>query len=250
MQSIKKVFALIAFVGVAAAQGQSPEPPVNDTRIQVNTLVREDIFAGYLADDMDRFARGEKNVQRLLELRPNDKSTLLAWAGSAAVFKAVKAHENQQPAEFQREYKKALDLFAQSAAASPGNAALFAIMGGTYVVFADRLPKEVRAEAWTRAYDSYQQLWKQQAPVVDKLPLHIKGELLGGLAQSAQRTGHNAELAQYLDRIQTVLADTAYANVAKKWKDNPKTAASVSITCLSCHEAGRLSARLSSLSGN
>jgi len=38
---------------VTVAAAQSIEPPLADTRISVNTLVREDIFAGFLADDME-----------------------------------------------------------------------------------------------------------------------------------------------------------------------------------------------------
>ncbi|HZN11298.1 MAG TPA: hypothetical protein VFC61_06460, partial [Blastocatellia bacterium] len=96
-------------------------------------------------------------------------------------------------------------------------------------------------------YDSYQALWKQQAPVVEKLPVHLRGELLAGLAQSAQRTGRAQEMAQYLDKILELLRDTPYEPVAKEWKRNPEAAAATSITCRTCHESGRLAARIAAL---
>jgi tetratricopeptide (TPR) repeat protein len=245
MYKISRIFLVALFVTVAMAQ--SPEPPLSDTRLSVHTLVREDIFAGFLTDDMERFARGEKNIQTLLEKRPAAKSDLLAWKASAAVYRAVRAYEANRGEEFQQKYREALDLFSQARQANPENGGVAAITGGTYVIFGDRLPKEQRDAAWSQAYDAYQALWKQQGPVVDKLPVHLRGELLGGLATSAMRTGRAEEAMRHLDKILAVLGNTPYEPVAKKWKENPKAAAGASITCLTCHDSGRLSARLNAL---
>lgn len=245
MGRISRLLIALAFVTVAVAQ--SPEPPVSDSRIPTHTLLREDIFAGFMTDDMERFARGEKNIELLLEKRPAEKSSLLAWKGSATLYRAILAHENNRSDEFQKKYRMAVDLFAEAAMLGPQNPAVSAIVGGTYVVFADRLPKEYRAASWSQAYDSYNQLWKQQASVVDKLPVHLRGELLAGLAQSAQRTGHTQDLDQHLDKILTVLRDTPYEPIAKQWKKNPEAAAKTSMTCLTCHDAGRLAPRIAAL---
>ena len=184
MKRFKIILIVAGLVTVAVAQ--SPDPPLSDSRLSINTLVREDIFAGFLADDMERFARGERNIQRLIELRPSEKSDLLAWKGGTTLYRAVRAYENNRKDEFEQSYRMALDYFAQAHQLdTTGGAA--AITGGSFALFADRLPKENRAAAWAQAFESYQLLWKVQAPYVDKLPVHIRGELLGGLAQSAAR---------------------------------------------------------------
>src|SRR5262245_16508551 len=245
MRRLGKLLLVALFVTVAMAQ--SPEPPLSDTRLTIHTLLREDIFAGFLSDDMERLARGEKNLQTLLEKRPDAKSNLLAWKAGVATYRAVQAHEANRADEFQRKYREALDLFSQARELGPNDAGVAGVTGGVYAVFADRLPKEYRAAAWSHAYDAYQVLWKQQEAVVDKLPTHIRGELLGGLAVSAMRTGRDEEAMLHLDKILAVLANTPYEPVAKKWKENPKAAADTSITCLTCHEQGRLAARLNAL---
>jgi hypothetical protein len=250
VKRFKLTLLVVVFATVAAAAAQSPqspEPPLSDARLSVNTLLREDIFAGFLADDMERFARGEKNIQLLLEKRPDAKSTLLAWKAGAVYYRAVRAYENNRRDEFEGNYRQSLDLFSQARQAGPGDGGVAAIAGGVNALFADRLPKEYRAAAWSQAYDAYQALWKEQAGYVDKLPVHIRGELLGGLAQSAQRTGHTQELEQYLDKIVAVLGDTPYAPIARQWKKNPEAAAKTGITCLTCHEGGRLASRLTAL---
>jgi hypothetical protein len=147
-------------------------------------------------------------------------------------------------------YKKALDSFAEARKLielGSDNDGVFQAIGGSHVIFADRLPKELRGEAWARAYEAYQIIWKQQAPYVGRLPTHFKGELLAGLAQSSQRTGRTEELAQYLDKILELLRDTPYEAVARQWKNNPASASGSGIACMTCHEEGRLNARLTSL---
>jgi tetratricopeptide (TPR) repeat protein len=211
------------------------EPPPSDPRLSVNTLVREDIFAGFIEDDMERFSRGERSIQLLLEQRPEERTTLLAWKGGAALYRAVRALENNRAEEFRDNYRQALDLFSEAGKLGPDDLEVDAVTGGTYVVFADRLPEEYRAAAWSRAYDSYRRLWTRQGAVVTELPTHLRGELLGGLAQSAQRTGRSREADEYLDKILALLPDTPYEPIAKQWKKEPEAAARTSIACLTCH---------------
>lgn len=245
MRSIKKVFLVLAIVTVAMAQ--SPEPPLSESRLTVHTLVREDIFAGLLFNKMEQFSRGEKNINLLLEQRPSAKADLLAWKGSAALYRAVRAHEDNKNEEFERYYKQALENFSEAAKVDSHSGGVAAVTGGTFGFLADRLPEQYRAAAWSQAYDAYQALWKQQSAFVDKLPLHIRGELLAGLAQSAQRTGHTQEMEQYLDKIVTQMPDSPYASVANQWKSDPKSAATTSMTCMTCHKPGRLADRLAEL---
>ena len=124
-----------------------------------------------------------------------------------------------------------------------------AIVGGSYVFFGDRLPEKYRAAAWSTGYDNYQVLWKMQGGALDRLPTHIRGELLAGLAQSSERTGRKEELAEYLDKIIEVLPDTGYERIAKQWKADPAAAGKSNISCKSCHNDGRLSERLAKLQG-
>lgn len=230
--------------------GQSAEPPLAETRLSIHTLVREDIFAGWQDSDMERFARGEKNIDLLLEQRPGSKADLLAWKGGATLYRAVLALEAGDSEEFERLFRRSRDLFAEAKKAGPKSPGVAAVVGGSYVMFADRLPEKYRDAAWSECYDNYQHLWSLQARVVDKLPLHIRGELLAGLAQSSQRTGRNEELNQYLDKMFEVLPDTPYARIAKQWKDDPQAAATSNISCKTCHAEGRLAARMAKLEDN
>jgi hypothetical protein len=244
MRVMSILVLLLVAIGLNA---QSPEPPLSDTRIPVHTLVREDIFAGFMGNDMVRFARGEKNVEQLLKDRPDQRGNLLAWRGSATMHRAVLAHEAGNSSEFLTRLDAARAAFAEAAKQTSGNEGVAAITGGTYAVFADRLPEPHRATAWADAYANYSLLWQQQGSMIDKLPVHHRGEVLGGLVQSAQRTGRTDEMTQHLDRMLTVMKGTPYETTAQQWKDNPASAANTKVTCKACHNPGRLSPTLASL---
>ena len=226
-----------------AAFAQAPKTAMFDSRLPVHTILREDIFAGFMVNDMDRLARGEKTLEVLVLERPEDKAPLSAWKAAIALQRAVLAHEGKRSAEFEREYRKALELYAEAERLGPKDGGVTAVTAGSYALFADRLPEPYRVAAWSAAYKAYGKMWQEQAGAVDHFPLHLKGELLAGMAQSAQRTGHAVEGAQFLERIVKTMPGTAYASMAQKWIDAPEVAATTKLTCQSCHDAGRLAAR-------
>jgi len=239
---------LLTCVGVLTmAAAQAPDPPLADTRLTVHTLVREDVFSGWTSNNLTRLSKAEQNIESLLQSRPSQRGNLLAWRGAIETYRAVVAHEAGKAGEFAPLFSKAREDFAAAAKETAGNEGVFAIIGGTLVTFADRLPAEHRAAAWSQAYDGYAILWKAQSPGLDQLPVHHKGELLTGLAQSAQRTGRTEETALYLDKILAVMPNTPYEAMARQWKADPATAATTNLTCKNCHSPGRLSARLAAL---
>jgi tetratricopeptide (TPR) repeat protein len=238
---------LLAAMASVPAVAQSLQTSLDDKRLSVHTLLREDIFAGVLDGDMGRLAKGEKNLESLLQQRPADKAALLVWKGSVILYRAVRAREANRHEEFDQKYQQAIDLLAQAKKLAPGDFGVTAATAGAYSILADRLPEKLRAPAWETAYANFRVLWKAQGQVVDRLPLHLRGELLGGLALSAQRTGRAKEAADFLDKILEVAPDTPYARAASEWKENPKMASTRAINCLSCHNAGRLAARQGAL---
>ncbi len=245
MRTLKIFLLTITLATIAVAY--SSDIPLDDTRLTIHTLVREDVFAGFLANDLDRLARAEKNIEVLLEKRPKAQAELLAWKAGAMLYRSVIALEKNQPADFEQKYKQTLALFAEAKQLSPNNGGVAAVTGGSFGLFADRLPKEQRAAAWETAYNAYQVLWKQQGAGIDKFPVHFRGEVLGGVTQSAMRTGRTKEANEYLDKMLVMLAGTPYEPTAKQWKANSKAAENSSLLCMNCHEPGRLEATLTTL---
>lgn len=242
MRTLKILLLVTVLATIAVAY--SSEIPLDDTRLTIHTLVREDIFAGFLQNDLERLTRGEKNIEVLLEKRPKARAELLAWKGGAMLYRSVVALEKNQRAEFEQKYKQSLAIFAEAKQLGAENGGVAAVTGGSFGLFADRLPKEYRAAGWETAYNAYQVMWRQQGAGIDKFPVHFRGEVLGGLTQSAMRTGRTKEANEFLDKMLVMLAGTPYEPTAKQWKANPKAAENSSLLCMNCHEPGRLEARI------
>jgi hypothetical protein len=238
---------LVASLTPTVVAAQTSDQLLSEPRLTVHTLVREDIFAGFRENNLQRLARAEKHIELLLNDRPGERGNLLAWKAGATTQRAVLAHEAGRADEFERLVAEAMRDFAEAGTTTSGNDGVAAITGGTMTVFADRLPAKHRAAAWSMAYDSYSRLWKEQGADIEKLPVHHKGEVLSGLTQSAQRTGRTEEAAQYLDTMLVVLAGTPYEATARQWKADPTVAASTSLTCKNCHTPGRLLNRVEAL---
>src|SRR3954470_21488119 len=160
--------ALLACAMAVTAAAQSQDPPIGDARLTVHTLLREDIFSGFLDNNMERFARADRNVDALLTQRPDQRANLLAWKAGMNVYRAVQAHEAGKDADFAKLFSEAKDGFAEAGKLSTGDDGVAAITGGTLAQFADRLPQEHRAAAWQQAYQSYSVLWKAQGQQIDK----------------------------------------------------------------------------------
>ena len=239
--------AVFASLVVASVAAQTQDALLTDTRLTVHTLVREDVFAGFMNNQMDRLEKAERNIAVLLKERPADKANLLAWKGGATLYRAVVAHEAGTREAFEGLWNSGREDFAAASKLASPSDGVPAIIGGTMGLFADRLPEPQRTAAWQQAYENYSLLWKAQGAQIEQMPVHFKGEVLAGLTQSAQRTGHTDEANRMLDKMLEVLPNTPYEATAKQWKADPATQKTSSLTCKNCHNAGRLTARLKSL---
>lgn len=225
---------LSAFFAILALAQQKP------AKVALSTWLREDLFAGFMANDQSRFDNGVKKLDAYQEENPNSGEAM-AWRGLVEMVRAVHAREAGNNSEYQRYYDRSVAVFERAGSTNgPDRGAVTAITGGTFIALADRMSEKDRHDAYERAYNNYTALKQGQAQYFDKLPVHMRGEVLAGLAQSAQRLGKTEESNGHLAAIASSLAGTPYATAARKWADNPKLANTTSIACQTCHDAGRL----------
>jgi hypothetical protein len=226
---------LVALVSSGLLLAQSAQQP----RLTVHTQVREDIFAGYMADDMDRFEIGVKKLDAMLRENPENVSAL-SWAGSSELFRAAKAHEAGKQAEFRALFAGSKSKMERALALAPKDVGVLAVQGASLILFADRLPQPEKTEAYTKGRAFFKELASMQQPMIDRMPVHLRGELLAGLAQSAQRLGDWEDAKSYLNQIVMGMAGTPYERKAKRWLDEPASAEKSALVCQTCHEPGRL----------
>jgi hypothetical protein len=204
-----------------------------------STWVREELFAGFLSNDMTLFDNGMKKTDALIAADPK-AADALAWRGGGELYLAVRALEAGDRAKFDTLYKKALESFsgAKAVMTPQTSAAVNAITGGTFTLFADRLPESMREDGWQKIRTHYGALREEQKEYFAKLPVHHRGEVLSGLAQAALRLGDKDAAKALLTEVVSTLPDTPYVPFARKALASMD--AKAKIACLTCHDAGRL----------
>ena len=232
-----KIVGLILFASTLAAQ-------VPSNTLSVNWLVREDLFAGLLENDRDRLKKGIETLDSVASYY--DEPRVLCWRYLAEVTQAVWAYEAKDVTGFNRHYGLALTYLNRVRKVASGNDLVLPEIfeGAALMVLADRMPEAMRKGSKERAYQAYAKLDQLQGDSVEKLPMHMKGESLSGLAATAYQTGREAEMKKALERILSGMPKTPYATAAKKWIEEPESRARVKIACLSCHEPNRLGNRV------
>ncbi len=214
---------LLPFTLLSLVLAAQPKP----ANLRVSTWVREDIFAGFLENDMARHAVGVKKLEAILASKPK-AADAIAWQGGSELLHAVRAHDAGDANGFNDHYAKANEYFARAKELVKEIPAyeqgVLAITGGSWTVFADRLPPAHRSTAWRLVRENYGALRAAQQPIWATLPSHFRGEIDAGLAQAAQRLGEpelaaklTAELAAALPGTPTRFLPSAGSTSPKRW---------------------------------
>lgn len=212
--------------------------------LSIHTWVREDIFAGYMAGDMERLERGMSKLAEILQAEPQN-ATALAWDAAGKLLQAVKALEAGDQAKYAAAYR---DSEAQSLKAlelAPKDVGVLVIRGGTLIMMGDRLAEADRRNAFEIGYRNYALAVDLQRQSMDRLPPHFRGELWSGLALAADRLEMPEERRKYIELMTANLQGTPYPARADRW--SKQTRIEGRYMCLSCHEPGRLAARLKAI---
>ena len=233
---------------VAVTGAQSTEPPICRYPLDRPHAGARGHLRGIPRQQHGAVARAEQNIELLLKERPTEKANLLAWRGAPTLQRAVARTRPGKREEFTRQFQQARDDFAEAAKLATGNDGVAAITGGTLAnLRATGCPRNTARRPGRRPTMPIQSCGKRREPQIEKLPVHFQGEVLAGMAQSAQRTGRAEEADAVRRQAATLLSGTPYEKTAKEWKANPATAATTNLTCKTCHNAGRLSAKLAAL---
>lgn len=228
----KALLTVLLLVSPALAQ-----PPLT-----LHWLVREDIFSGLMAGDVARLEKGEQTLNELG--RFYSEPQVIAWRAAIDGARAGIAAKANRMDDFRRHYSRAITYFDQlrrMEAKDPEAKFLSAVFeGGVFISIADLVPENLRANAWERTYASYVRLNELEKGRVLKMPNHMRGEILGGLAESAFRTNRTTEGEEALKVILANMPNTPYANVAQKWTENPALRTKLRMGCISCHEQNTL----------
>lgn len=237
-----RIVAVVLLFALASSVAQ------DRPKLSAYTLTREDMFAGPLENDMNRFQAGMGKLDDMLRENPKNEDAIV-MKGFGKVFLAIKTLERGDRAGFDSLYNEAIELMEQAHSINPNNLGVMATYGATMLYFYPRLPAERQQAALAKAKTFYEAMYRDQEKFIEKFPLHLKGELLGGLADVEYRLENREKARAYLERIVQTMAGTPYETKARRWLEKPDSVSKEDrMLCLTCHEPGRLKNRLAAAS--
>lgn len=212
--------------------------------ITVSQWVREDIFAGILGGEMTTFEKGMAKAKELLAADAGDDQAR-SWLASGQIYLASRAYKAGNPDAGAAQFTEAMKNAETSLMKK--NPTAVRVLAATYVFVADRFPAAQRMALLTEGRELFTLIRRQEDSMLDKMPVHFKGEVLSGQAQAAMRLGLQEEATKYLNEIVAKLPDTPYAQTASKWLADAASASKSQLVCQSCHEPNRLENRLKAI---
>jgi len=219
-------FASVLFVAVSPAADESgPGPRFDD-------LVRADFFAGFRGDAA-RLDRGMHLCETTLAADPAHPDALV-WHGAGLVFLAGRAAAAQDPVTARARRQQGFAEMDRALAIAPDSLTVMLVRAVVLSSAAPRIrDRETARAALQSALGGFERALTIQQPYFNQLPVHSRGELLAGLAESSARLGDMAKARGYLQRMVDELPDTPYQARARAWLEDG--AESGQLTCLTCH---------------
>jgi hypothetical protein len=219
---------------------------VKPDRVSLSTWVREDLFAGWIANDTAAFERGAQKVDRYLSEHPNDRLGM-GWKYLVVSYAIIQARTKGDDAAYDRQLAAAKELRTRIFTGDPQDAGLNVTVGSCLVRTAYFAADKDRAAMYREGRDLLAKVPELQADMFDKLPPHLRGELWAQLAFASDRLGEPAARDQALENMLTKLPGTPYESRARSWQKPGNIAKEKDYTCMSCHDPGRLAPTLARL---
>lgn len=226
--------SLVMGAGIlATAFGRSQDTAKVD---RFDMLVREDFFAGF-AGEAEALARGMKKSEEALAIDPKNAEALV-WHGAGLSYSAKREFMAGNVEKGRQIQAKGVNEMNQAVALRPDDVAVLIPRASVFLSAAVHVPSpEVARQDFQIAAGDYEKTLQLQSAEFAKLPVHARGELLGGLAEAWNGLGETEKSQVYLRRMLDELPDSAYAHRAKELLEGSRKSGPLGTTCLGCHVA-------------
>jgi hypothetical protein len=220
------VLKMLVFAAASRAQGTPAPPP------RFDEMVRADFFAGFRGDAA-RLERGMKLCEDELATNPTNADALV-WHGAGLMFLAGQAARQQDFATAGERASRGRAELDRADQLAPDSLSVMLVRAVVLNASAPNVRDQAQGRMMQQsAVAGFERALAIQAPYLDRLSEHSRGELLAGLAEGWSRLGETERARGYLERIVKELPNTRYQARARAWlEDGPQSGP---VTCLTCH---------------
>ena len=195
--------------------------------------VRNDFFAGF-AGDKAALDRAMKTADEAIADSPDNSAEALAWHGAGLLFLSGPKFAQGDFANGMQMWTKANEEMTKAGEQEPRNPAVLIPRAAAWFAASRATPPEMGTPVLAKAIADYQTVYELQKAYFDKLDIHMRSELLFGLADGNARMGDNAKAREWFEKLAALGAKSGHLEQAELFLKGDKYAVK-GIGCVGCH---------------
>lgn len=195
--------------------------------------VRNDFFAGF-SGNAAALEKGMKICEDALIADPHNAEALV-WHGSGLFYESGQAFQKGDMQKGGELWARGLKEMDDAVAMAPDQLGVIIARGAVLLTASRFVPDPDMARPLIeKGVGDFEKAYRIQAPGLDKLGTHPRGELMLGLADGYNRLGNQENAQEWFEKIQKAMPGTPYAKSASAWLET-KSLAPAQAGCLGCH---------------
>ena len=203
------LIAVLAVVALASALEVSYSAA---PAIRFDELIRDDFFAG-LGGDQARLDRAMRVAEQALAGDP-DHAPALVWHGSGLIYRSAAVFRAGDQAGALELVDRGLAKMDRAVRLAPDDIAILIPRGATLLRLAEAAAFAPRAPGWLdAAVASYRHALALEGARFDQRPEHVRGELLGGIAEGLEIAGHATDPEVGLAELRAATIDVLFLDI-------------------------------------
>ena len=195
--------------------------------------VRNDFFAGF-AGDRAAFDRGMKAAEEAIAESPHDAAEALAWHGAGLLSIAGPKFAQGDFANGMQIWTKANEEMRKAGQMEPRNLGVLIPRASAWFAASRATPPEMTGPVLAQAVADYETVYELQKPYFDKLDIHMRSELLFGLADGTARQGNSDKAREWFEKLAALGPKSGHLEQAELFLKGDKYVVK-GVGCAGCH---------------
>ena len=195
--------------------------------------VRADFFAGF-AGDKDAMERAMQVSGKAIADDPKDSAEAMAWHGGGLMVLSGQKFQQGDFAAGGELWARAVAEMDKAGTLEPDNPGVLIPRAAVWFAASRQVPPERGRPLVEKAVADYEHVYEMQKTYFDTLDVHMRSELLFGLADGYKRNGNQDKAKFYFERLAAIGSASGHFDQAKQFL-NGENYAIVGIGCVGCH---------------
>jgi tetratricopeptide (TPR) repeat protein len=203
---------------------------------QFDDKVRGDFFAGF-AGDRAAFERAMVAAEEAIATDPRLAAEAKAWHGAGLLYQSGEKFRTGDVAAGGQLWNQAIQEMDEAGRIAPDNPAVLIPRAAAWFVASRNTPPDMGKPILEKALADYEHVYDLQKGFFDRLDVHMRSELLFGLADGYARDDQPEKARAWFVKIAAIGPQGGHYEQARQYLNGEKYSVTA-LGCVGCHTVG------------